>query len=137
MSDSTVSILDLPDELLLTIFKKLNNFDVLFSLLGVNQKLDNVACDMNFTRAVDLLTISLNEVSDSRTNAILDRFCMYILPRIHEKVECLTIEACFLHRVIHACNYLNLRKLTLVNLELNMACHVFNGMLFDFSMSKK
>jgi hypothetical protein len=57
MNNSTVGIVDLPDELLLTIFKKLDNFDVLYSLMGVNKKLDSVACDINFTRSVDLMTI--------------------------------------------------------------------------------
>ncbi|CAF2806024.1 unnamed protein product [Rotaria sp. Silwood2] len=126
MNNSIVSIIDLSDEILLTIFKKLDNFDVLYSLVGVNKKLDNVACDIDFTRSVDLMTISLNGVADPGTNAILDRFCMHILPHIHNKVECLTVEACFLHRVIHAGNYLNLRKLTLVNLQLSVASHIFN-----------
>jgi hypothetical protein len=57
MNNSTVGIVDLPDELLLTIFKKLDNFDVLYLLMGVNKKLDSVACDINFTRSVDLMTI--------------------------------------------------------------------------------
>jgi hypothetical protein len=137
MNYSPVSIVDLPDELLLTIFKKLDNFDVVYSLVGVNQKLDNVACDISFTRALDLMTIASNEVDDSRMNTILDRFCMHILPRIHHKVECLTVQACFLQRILHASNYLNLRTLTLDNLELNMASHIFNGMLLDLSMSDK
>jgi hypothetical protein len=137
MNNSTVGIVDLPDELLLTIFKKLDNFDVLYSLMGVNKKLDSVACDINFTRSVDLMTISLNAVDESGINAILDRFCTHILPRIHNNLECLTVEACFLHRVMHASNYLNLRKLTLVNIERNMASDIFNGMLLHFSMFKK
>ncbi len=137
MNDSFVNIVDLPDEILLIILKKLNRFDVLYSLVGVNEKLDNVACDINFTRAVDLLTISSNGVNNSITHAILDRFCMHILPRIHKNVECLTVESCFLQRVLHASNYLNLRKLTLINLELSMASDIFNGMLLDFSMFKK
>jgi hypothetical protein len=132
-----MSILDLPDEILLTIFKKLKNFDVLYSLVGVNQKLDNVACDVNFTRAVDLMAISSDGASDSRTNAILDRLCMDILPRIHDNVECLTVQACFLQRVLHARGYLNLTKLTLIDLALRMGSDIFNGMLLDLSMTKK
>jgi hypothetical protein len=132
-----MSIVDLLDEILLTIFKKLDDFDVLYSLVAVNQKLNNVACDINFTRAVDLKTISSNEGDDVRNNAILDRFCMYILPRIHDNVECLTVQACFLQHALYADHYLNLRKLSLVNLELKMTFCIFKSTLFDLSMSKK
>jgi hypothetical protein len=132
-----MNILDLPNEILLTIFKKLDDFDVLYSLVGINRKLDHVACDINFTRAVDLATISSNEGDDVTNNAVLDRFCMHILPRIHDKVEYLTVQACFLQRALYAGNYLNLRKLTLVNLELKMAFCIFKGMLLDFSILKK
>jgi len=76
----SVNIVDLPEEILLHILKKLNNFDVLYSLVGVNKQLDRLACDIDFTRLVDLMTIELNRVTDLRGNAILDRFCMEILP---------------------------------------------------------
>ncbi|CAF3236050.1 unnamed protein product [Rotaria sp. Silwood2] len=72
------------------------------------------------------MTIESNRVTDSRSNTILDRFCIEILPQIHDKVESLTLQACFLPRVLHATNYLHLRKLVIINLELSMACHIFN-----------
>ncbi|CAF3581036.1 unnamed protein product [Rotaria sp. Silwood1] len=72
------------------------------------------------------MTIESNQVTDSRSNAILDRFCMEILPRIHDKVESLTLQACFLPRVLRVANYLHLRKLVIINLELSMGCHIFN-----------
>jgi hypothetical protein len=136
MNQSIVNIIDLPEEILLHVLKKLNNFDVLYSLVGVNEKLDRLACDISFTRLVDLMTIESNRVTDSRCNAILDRFCIEILPRIHDKVESLTLQACFLSRVLHATNYLHLRKLVIINLELSMAGHIFSGMLFHLSISK-
>ncbi len=127
-NQSIVNIVDLPDEILLHILKKLDNFDVLYSLVGVNEKLDRLACDINFTRLVDLMTIESNRTTDSRSNAIIKRFCMEILPRIHDKVESLTVQACCLSRVLYATNYLHLRKVVIINLDLNMACHIFNGM---------
>ena len=137
MDRSVVTIVDLPDEILLHILKKLNNFDVLYSLVGLDEKLDRLACDISITRFIDLMTIESNRVTDSRSNATLDRFCIKILPRIHDKVESLTLQACFLSRVLHAANYLHLHKLVIINLELSMACHIFNGMLFHLSISKK
>ena len=131
MNDSFVNILDLPDEILIIIFKKLNNLDLLSSMVGVNQRLDSLVCDINFTRAIDLTTITSDELDDSRINAILDRFCIQILPRIQSYITCLTVPACFSKRVLYAANYVNLSKLTLVNLEFIMALHIFNGMFLD------
>ncbi len=45
MAHSTVSLLDLPDEMLLVIFKKLNSVEILHSLVGVNQRLDQLIKD--------------------------------------------------------------------------------------------
>ncbi|CAF4952804.1 unnamed protein product, partial [Rotaria sp. Silwood1] len=120
MNDSNVNIVGLSDEILLAIFKKLNNFDVLYSLVGVNHKLDRIACDIAFTRDVDLMMISSNEGDVSTTDAILDRFCSDIIPRIHNNMESLTVQASLLQRVLHANSYPNLHKLTLVNLKLNV-----------------
>jgi len=136
MNNSIISIVNLPDEMLLTIFNKLNNIDVLYSLVGVNQKLEKVACDINFTRAVDLATMVSNKDADSRSNAILDRFNVRILPRIHENIECLTVQAFSLERVLQSSNYPNLRKFTLINLKLTMVPHIFQGMPFVISILK-
>ncbi len=128
MSDSTINIVHLPDEILLTILNKLSNIDMLYSLVGVNRKLDTVVCDINFTRIIDLTMASSNQMNDSIIN---DRYCMQILPRIHHHVECLTVRGCFLERVLHASSYPNLRKLILVDLELNVGSRIFNGMSFN------
>ena len=64
MDDSFISIVDLPNEMLLHIFNKLNNFDVLYSLVGSNKKLDDVACNRTFTQSIDLTSISSSEKDD-------------------------------------------------------------------------
>ncbi len=40
--------------------------------MRAHQQLDNVACDINFTRAVDLVSIPSNAANNSKTNAILN-----------------------------------------------------------------
>jgi hypothetical protein len=137
MSSLSVNILDLPDEILLIIFKKLNNIDLLYSLVGVNQKLDKVACDIRFTKEVNLTTISPNDTSDSRLNAIVDRLYTHILPRIHNNVGSLSVQASLLQCILHSNNYPNLHKLTLLNLGMDMASRIFNSMLIDFSTIKQ
>ncbi len=66
MNHSTIDILALCDEMLLAILNKLNNMDVLYSLMNVNQKLDKLAQDATFTRSVDLVTITSNEHNNSK-----------------------------------------------------------------------
>jgi hypothetical protein len=45
MNRSYVQLKDLPDELLMFIFKQMNNVEVLYSLFGVNERLDSLAID--------------------------------------------------------------------------------------------
>ena len=63
-NQSIVNIVDLPDEILFHILKKLNNFDVLYSLVGVNERLDRLTCDISFTRLVNLMTIESDRMTD-------------------------------------------------------------------------
>jgi hypothetical protein len=136
MNELTVNILTLCDEMLLAIFNKLNNIDVLYSLIGVNQRLDKLAADIIFTQSIDLVAISSNEDNDSRTNSISDRFYFDIIPRIQHNIECLTLDSLSIDRVLHIGNYPKLRKLTFANLQLELAFRVFNGMLYLLSIFK-
>ena len=49
MEYSNVGLNDLPDEILLTILKNLNNFHIHYSLHGVNQRLTQLIQDLIFT----------------------------------------------------------------------------------------
>ncbi|CAF4075465.1 unnamed protein product [Rotaria sordida] len=106
---------------------KLSNIDILYSLIGVNRKLDRLARDITFTRSLDLVTISSNEHNDSRNKLILNRFCFDIIPRIQQNIECLILDPLLIDRVLCIGNYPKLRKLTLVNLQFEMASRIFNG----------
>ncbi|CAF2142563.1 unnamed protein product [Rotaria magnacalcarata] len=126
MNDSTVNILSLFDEILLVIYNKLDNMDVLYSLIGVNRKLDRLARDITFTQSVDLFTILSNESNDSRNKSILDRFCFDILPQIQHNIESLTLDSLLIDRVFRIGNYSKLHKLTFLNLQFEMASRLFN-----------
>jgi hypothetical protein len=122
--------------MLLVILNKLNNMDVLYTLIGVNRKLDRLARDITFTQSIDLVTILSNEHKDSRNNLILNRFCSDILPRIQHNIGCLTLDPLSIDRVLCIGNYPKLHKITLVNLPLGMASRIFNGMLSIFLIFK-
>ena len=130
--NATVNIIDLCDEILLNILNKLNNVDVLYSFIGVNKKLDRLVRDITFTQSINLVTILSNE----HGNSILDRFCLLILHRIQHNIQCLTLDSLSVDRVLRIGNYSKLHKLSLVNLPIEMACRIFNGILSVFLIFK-
>jgi hypothetical protein len=107
---------DLPDEILSMIFKKLDNCYVLYSFMGLNQRFDKILngsiCIKNLT-LIKSIDISLYQSTDT----ILDRFCLEILSKIHDKIEQINIEPSFLDRILLT-NYPNLRTITLYNIPL-------------------
>ena len=130
MNYSTINIGDLSDEMLLAILNKLNNIDVLYSLVEVNQKLDRLSKDITFTQSIDLVTTLSNEYNVLRTKSILDRFCLTIIPRIQHNIQCLILDSLSIDRVLQIGNYPQLHTLTLLNLQLELASRIFNGMSF-------
>jgi hypothetical protein len=117
MDNSDVHILDLPDEMLLVILNKLNSVDALCSLVGINQRLDQVACDPFYTRHLDCTVRVSFDFVCSMPEPVLDRLCATILPRIHLNVNKITFELLSMERILLAANYPQLHSLTLVNCE--------------------
>src|SRR5690349_20829140 len=108
MEYSCVQLNDLPDEILLIIFKKLANIEVLYSLIGVNKRLNKIAHDFVFTNHLALLTSTSDGFVYSLRYLILDRFCLHILPKIHQKIKWLDLESRSMERILLATNYPNL-----------------------------
>ncbi|CAF3925922.1 unnamed protein product, partial [Rotaria sordida] len=79
MNLSSVHLLDLPNEMLFNILKKLENVDIL-----------NIASITENSTIID---------------SILDRFCDYILPRIYFNVKYFIVEPEFMERIILATPY--------------------------------
>ncbi|CAF1530911.1 unnamed protein product [Rotaria sp. Silwood1] len=100
--------------------------DVLYSFIRVDKKLDRLARDITFTQSINFVTILSNEHDNSRNNLILNRFCLSILPRIRQNIQSLTLDSLSIDRVLRIGNYSKLHKLSLVNLPIEMACHIFN-----------
>ena len=79
MNQSGVSFLDLLDEILLIILKKLDNMDVLYSLLDVdNQRLVTVVQDKISTNTLDFVLKTITDGVLSIANSILSQFCISI-----------------------------------------------------------
>jgi len=57
MDDLLVQLNDLPDEILIYIFKKMYNIEVLYSLISVNKRLNKILHDSIFTNRLNLLRL--------------------------------------------------------------------------------
>ncbi|CAF0974676.1 unnamed protein product [Rotaria sordida] len=112
MFNSCFELNDFSDEILMIILKKLNNFDVLYSLRGVSQRINNVVHDPIFTSRLTFVKwLSHHFVDLLCCNMILDRFCLQILPEINNKIQWLDVESSSMKYVSHAASYPNLHTL--------------------------
>jgi hypothetical protein len=132
MQHSIVQLIDLPDELLVMIFKNLNNVQLLCSLMGINTRLDKIISDSIFTKDLTLFRYFSNENICPLVDTILDRFCFQILPEIHYKINMFNLESLSMERILLAADYPNLNGLGLYNIDRKTAERIFAGKIFDF-----
>jgi len=110
MNRSNVHLLDLPDEILLMILKKLNNVDVLYSLLDINNKRLNALVQENaFTNILKFVSI--------HNFSLIDRFYYDILPRTHRDVECFILDSTLIKCILRVTDYPNLTELKIFDFD--------------------
>ena len=122
MDCSTVTLTDLPDEMILAICRQMDTIDVLYSFIGVNERFSRLTRDMIFTQSIDLMKRNDDETTRSLSDLVLDRFCRQILPEIHTLVESSAVE-----RSLSVGHYPRLRNLTLVDIDEHFAARHFTG----------
>ncbi|CAF4990736.1 unnamed protein product [Rotaria sp. Silwood1] len=128
MEDSLIQLNDLPDEILMMVLKKLHSCDVLYSLIGVNKRLDTIVQDSFFTAYLTLTVPPYGFLNF--TDPILDRFCSKILPKIHHKIGWINVESSSMERFLRSKNYPNLYGLGLCHLASETARDLFTGKIF-------
>lgn len=130
MTQRDIHLLDLPNEILFNILKKLNNIDVLYSLLDINnQRLHIIAQDKIFTNVLNFVFISsTNDISNRK----LDRFCIEILPEIHHNVKCIIAESVSMERILLAAEYPNLTQLKIFDFNEEIVLRYFKGKEFTY-----
>ena len=126
-----LNLLDLPNEMLLLIMKQLNMVDVLYSLVDVTQRLDQLVLNSISTRTLDLTCLE-TEFFPNRAYSIddhvLERLCKDVLPRINHQINELIIDQHSIKRVLHARDYRQLVSLSLIDID--------ETFFFDFFESK-
>lgn len=133
MECSDIQLLNFPDEILMTILKKLNNVEVLYSLMNVNMRLNQIVCDSTFTSEISLMEVDSSfNLTSSLSDVVLDRFCLEILPKIHDKIQWIKVETSSMERVLRAAkNYPNLHQLDIFIRNRNVDMHFFTGKIFQ------
>ena len=121
MDATSVSLLDLPDELLLAIFGKLNTVDALVALTTVHQRIDALLHDRLFVRELDFTTTSC---ADDRSLSVM---CHSILPNIRHHVTSLTLDANSVVSVLDDIDFPQLSSLTLRDLPGKTLCQQLAG----------
>jgi hypothetical protein len=127
-------LIDLPDEILFIILKKLNTVDAFYSLVDVNRRFNRLALDSQYVRDLDLTTMKNIDSMDDKTSPIdiqfLSRICEKILPRIHHHVQKLIVEQDLMKQVLLAGNYPRLYSLSLVNVQEEILYQYLTGIVF-------
>ena len=115
----------LPDELLLIILRQPDNVDVLYSLMGLNTRLDQIIRDPCFTTEISFVE-SNKEKSTQEVDIFIDRFCLDILPRIHHRIRWLEVPSTSMERILLAADYPNISRLDICIQDKELVLH-FNG----------
>jgi len=129
MERSIVQFMDLPDEIIMMILKKLDNVEVLYFLMNVNTRLNQIVNDSIFTTKITLMKST--DLTSILPHVVLDRFCFQILPKIHQKIQCLNLESASMERILLAADYPNLRQLEIFIIDPEAVIH-FTGKKTDF-----
>ncbi|CAF1435759.1 unnamed protein product [Rotaria sordida] len=117
MEYSCLQLNDLPDEILLIIFKKVNNVSLLYSLFDANKRFNKILYDPIFTSHLSLLNRDSNDCIYRLFDPVLDRYCSQILPKIRHKMEWVNLESSSMTRILLCTDYPNLYGLGLYNLD--------------------
>ncbi len=135
LNKNHINIVDLPNEILFIIFKKLNMIDVLYSFVDVNQRFNRLVLDSFYIGDVNMTTImdstSLYDQTSSIDRKVLSRICEKVLPRIHDQIYKLTVEEYSVKQTLLASNYPKLFALSLINFQEEILDEYLIGIIFN------
>ena len=133
MKRSDIHLLDLPNEMLVSILTKLDNVDVLYSLFNINNyRLHTLTTSDVFTNTLKFVTASsTTDGYQSISDTIIDRFCMKILSQINVRVQCLVLEPTCMERILLATQYSQLIRLKIYTFRQEILLRYFTGNYFS------
>jgi hypothetical protein len=117
---NSLNLLDLPNEILLIIIKQLNMVDVLYSLVDITERLDQLVLNPMYTRILDMTCMKMKLYPNriySTDDHVRERICKNVLPRTNHQVEELIIDQPSIKRVLHTTDFPQLHSLLLIDLD--------------------
>ena len=117
---NSLNLLDLPNEVLLIIVKQLNMIDVLYSLVDVTERLDQLVLNPISTRILDMTCVRMELLPDrvySIDDHVRERICKNVLSRINDQVNELIVDQSSINQVLHTTDYPQLHSLSLIDLD--------------------
>jgi len=122
-------LLDLPDEILLIIIEKLQSFDVLYSVVGVNKRLNNIAANVISRSNINLVKTSSTCSIRPLDKSELDQLCLYTLPQMHHHIKSMLIEFSSVECILHSGDYPNLFILGLIRMPYALSSNYFSSIM--------
>jgi hypothetical protein len=132
-NNDDLNLLDLPNEILIIIFNKLNMVDIFYSLVDINQRFNQIIFDPLYIRTLNLTSMTMKSFftrTFSIENNILDKICSNILPRISDYVNELVIEQNSIECIFDTFNFPQLYSLSLIDFEEKVLLEYLTGMIF-------
>ena len=125
-----LNLLDLPNEILLIIIEYISVIDVLYSLVGITERLDQLVLDPISVRTLKLTCLRL-ELLPERIYALDERafatLCRTVLPRIRHPINQLIVDQFAIDDVFRAREYPQLHSLSLLDLDESYALDLIQG----------
>ncbi|CAF1436922.1 unnamed protein product [Adineta ricciae] len=119
-NSSSLNFLDLPNEILLLIFNKLNTVDVFYSLIDINDRFNQLLFSSLDISHLDMTTMSMESYYDcafSIDDALLARIYKELSPRIPHELTQLIVEENSMEYILKNTTCPKLHSLSLVNFQ--------------------
>ena len=111
-----------------------NLVDVLFSLVDVTERWNDLILNPLYVRRVDLTCVRVTPSDEwiypITDDHVVERLCQSVLPRINNQVKELRVDQYSLGRVFHATSYPQLESLALIDIDDQFYFKFMEGKLF-------
>ena len=132
MKSSEMTLNDLSNEILLMIFKELNNIEVLYFLEGINQQFKQIIHRSILINRLTFVQRNPFKFLDLiSSDPMLSRFSLKILPQIGDQIEWIDVESSRMKDILCATSYPNLHGLGLYNINKESAQFLLKGKKFQ------
>lgn len=128
-----LNLLDLPNEIFLLIINELPMIDVLYSLVNIHPRFDQLIFDPLYIGRLNLTSMRMKSYHDCTyaiDDRVVNRICKNVLLQIHDQVHELIAEPNSMKRVLCCAAYPQLHSLSLIDFQEQLLLDHVLGKLF-------